>query len=943
MEIDYNNMHAAAEDLLTEADRSNQNQARSFRILPNMKPSDVDPILEAYQTKYATADNPKVVTQHQGEPSTSPTMPTTIHQTRQNTEGREPEYPSRQDLIKSCRMKPKHNKFFVVNDPDLDDIILFLLGNERRGLLEEKDWENLGKTDSDYNQLVKRTKELLTVDFSPLQQPRYDYENQKEISKERIDQADACLLHYGGEIGMLVRFLGGEYTAENRDVEGILTAVKPHIDERDYEDMKRILYDGCPFSLSKHFSKKNKMNLLKQGNQKSVNENREAVIKTMNKEEQHSHLISLSSMFCRFSAFCHHVRQGMNMKKPESPRVVWDGTNKKNPLDEVMNEDVDMENEPIITFGNTKREFMSMLYNTRVSYPNDEIWIASADIKACFRWPRIHPDLCGAFSFVIDFMGMLCATTAMVFGFIASANCWEPFRRAIEVMTAVIFERIGSDSNIHQEYIDMFEFEDLPSKDESNDLFTKAKPCSINTGVLDNKGKQKPIGTKIYVDDCLLVAVWMHFLQLLRAVIEAIFTVTGFPNTAVRQCTLAMDKWIGMKVSYKAILLGLIWNARALTVGITEEYRAELLALLNKTWHKARKSFTIHELEVLVGKCARLGEGANWVFHLMTHMYASTAFALKSNASFLGQRSKNFVEHLKKIKELRKAHQHQTREDMAVINFSIKKAAQQLHRCDNEYFIPKTMRREIEFLREALHPNSGIKWATPIGHLIPRDPTAEGCSDACLEAGGGFSMEMRFIWFLTWPTDILYRTKKFLKNDRDGNFVSINVLEFISVILEYCAALTVIETEDFTDDPWPVFLARCDNKSGVRWISHACMNSEIGRELGRFFCALLIDSRLGINAKWLSTIANKIADDISRLKKQNIANNPTSNHPFIDYQSLFQSHPQLQDCRRWIPNEELLSCIWQIVRTKNCPELEEIRKLRRKGLGKLSGLDGWNI
>jgi hypothetical protein len=169
------------------------------------------------------------------------------------------------------------------------------------------------------------------------------------------------------------------------------------------------------------------------------------------------------------------------------------------------------------------------------------------------------------------------------------------------------------------------------------------------------------------------------------------------------------------------------------------------------------------------------------------------------------------------------------------------------------------------------------------------------------------------------------------------------VLEFISVILEYCAALTVIETEDFTDDLWPVFLARCDNKSGVRWISHACMNSEIGRELWRFFCALLIDSKLGINAKWLSTLDNKIADDISHLKKQNIANNPTSNHPFIDYESLFQSHPQLQDCRRWIPSEELLSCIWQIVRTKSCPELKEIRKLRHKGLGKLSGLDGWNI
>jgi hypothetical protein len=95
-----------------------------------------------------------------------------------------------------------------------------------------------------------------------------------------------------------------------------------------------------------------------------------------------------------------------------------------------------------------------------------------------------------------------------------------------------------------------------------------------------------------------------------------------------------------MKVSYQAILIGLIWNTRALTVGITDKYRAELHALLNRTWHKARTSFTIHELEVLVGKCARLGEGTNWVFHLMTHMYASTAFALKSNANFLGQRSK---------------------------------------------------------------------------------------------------------------------------------------------------------------------------------------------------------------------------------------------------------------------------------------------------------------
>jgi hypothetical protein len=118
------------------------------------------------------------------------------------------------------------------------------------------------------------------------------------------------------------------------------------------------------------------------------------------------------------------------------------------------------------------------------------------------------------------------------------------------------------------------------------------------------------------------------------------------------------------------------------------------------------------------------------------------------------------------------------------------------------------------------------------------------------------------------------------------------------------------------------------------------MGYEIGRELGRFFCGVLMDSKLGINAKWLSTIANVVADDISRLKQEQIVKNQTSNHPSINYETLLQSHPQLQGCRRWTPSNELLSLIWQCVQTKCCPSLEEIRTLRRTGLGKLSSLDG---
>jgi hypothetical protein len=57
------------------------------------------------------------------------------------------------------------------------------------------------------------------------------------------------------------------------------------------------------------------------------------------------------------------------------------------------------ENESQITFGRTKLLFLTDIYNTRISFPNVPILLATADIKACFRYARIHADLTGACGF----------------------------------------------------------------------------------------------------------------------------------------------------------------------------------------------------------------------------------------------------------------------------------------------------------------------------------------------------------------------------------------------------------------------------------------------------------------------------------------------------------------------------------------------------------------
>jgi hypothetical protein len=138
--------------------------------------------------------------------------------------------------------------------------------------------------------------------------------------------------------------------------------------------------------------------------------------------------------------------------------------------------------------------------------------------------------------------------------------------------------------------------------------------------------------------------------------------------------------------------------------------------------------------------------------------------------------------------------------------------------------------------------------------------------------------------------------------------------------------------DGFTDDPHPNVLCVTDNVSAKNWMMHTCKKSIVGRALARFFWGLLIDSEVGINAKWISTKANKIADDISRLKKS-----LTSSSFVYNFSKLKQDHADLKLCRFYHPSQELLSMIWKLALAQKSPDLDIVRALKPSGLGKLSG------
>ncbi len=77
----------------------------------------------------------------------------------------------------------------------------------------------------------------------------------------------------------------------------------------------------------------------------------------------------------------------------------------------------------------------------------------------------------------------------------------------------------------------------------------------------------------MYIEDALMLALDIdHMKMVLAAMIEAIFVVMGEPDVAVRQCPLAMDKWLELVIGPKQTMLGLTIDTDRLTIAIPAEY-----------------------------------------------------------------------------------------------------------------------------------------------------------------------------------------------------------------------------------------------------------------------------------------------------------------------------------------------------------------------------------
>jgi hypothetical protein len=479
----------------------------------------------------------------------------------------------------------------------------------------------------------------------------------------------------------------------------------------------------------------------------------------------------------------------------------------------------------------------------------------------------------------------------------------EPLRQILEILA----ERLFDDSTLldkHKKYLDQLIFDrSLNSKKSGKrtHTFTEAAPNALNQGVIDTNGEQAPTPHHYYVDDGVYAEIF-DTLRIKRAVaasIEAIFILLGDSHLQHRQDPVSFDKVIEMVISWTNRVLGHMIDTNKLTVGVPRDFLNTVVSSLRSSWGDHRKCFTVPQAAELTGQLNHIAITAPWLKFLMTQVYASMATALKLNESELVRTSKSFRIALGKAR-------HSPLESSPTLEqtFYQGETARKIHKSQKTHFINSTLRAELNLIRATLSDPT-ISTTSPIAHLIDRVAMAWAFCDSSLRAAEGYCTTLKFWWYIQWPDHVQQRTLRFIKNNKDGKLIDINVLEYASILITYLISCNIITTTGLLEtDPHPTLRVSGDNSS------------------------LMLNNPVRLLVDHISTVANVVADKISRieLEEQLTHQIPT----------IMKEHPELAGCQCFHLSSSLVSTIMEMLLRGECTSPLELSKQLHSDPGKIT-------
>jgi hypothetical protein len=391
-------------------------------------------------------------------------------------------------------------------------------------------------------------------DFRWIREYNLDWSNQASIDPDRQIALTAALFHFELDVSLLMRYLGRNYTGEYRDVVATVKILRQHcIPEELIRKYKRVLLTGCPNHFVAETTRENMLLHWRRRNGPTIDRKLDQVRKTMNKEDKNNFVIPLPHWITRFVPHLFLTPQHILEKPGKKDRQIFDGSKRYTPTSTPLNRmtSTPLGSEDDCLFGTVREKIFQRIYNLRISFPEEDIVLHANDVKSCFRQVKLHPDIMGAFSYIIA--NQLFLSCGLPFGTDFSPQNWEPLRQILEILAEKLFD----DESLlikHKKYLDQLVFDrSLSSRGTKRRkrTFTRAVADAINKGVLDENGNMKPTPHGYYVDDGVYAELF-RLLRIQRAVaasIEAIFILLGESDLQLRQDPVSFDKVIEMMIS----------------------------------------------------------------------------------------------------------------------------------------------------------------------------------------------------------------------------------------------------------------------------------------------------------------------------------------------------------------------------------------------------------
>ena len=199
-----------------------------------------------------------------------------------------------------------------------------------------------------------------------------------------------------------VQYIGGPHIGAHRDLTAIRRQLQAGVEPALLDQVIHQFEYGAPQQVHGYSSNNNSMKYFCYGNHSSCNTHSKKFWEIMLKDSRHDNFLLLDNNLLMFIPHLHLTPQGLVDvdNKWKLDRLVFDSTFRPEIWCDVINDWVDKTIEGQVYFPGSFIRLLISIWNMRITYPNEPIYIGDDDVKNAFCLIKINPAVAGMHGFV---------------------------------------------------------------------------------------------------------------------------------------------------------------------------------------------------------------------------------------------------------------------------------------------------------------------------------------------------------------------------------------------------------------------------------------------------------------------------------------------------------------------------------------------------------------